>query len=76
MKTERSKITEEEAQNIRYMVLIEAADYFRDMTMFGGVANVLDEFAYRASWGLTIVPDEEEDVTSWEVHKNCLGRGS
>ena len=57
MAEQRTEIAEKEAQNIRSMALMEAAEFFRDSD--GVVAKVLDEFAYRASQGLDIVPEEE-----------------
>jgi hypothetical protein len=58
MAEQRTAIAEEKkVRNIRSLALMEAAEFFRDSD--GVVAKVLDEFAYRASQGLDIVPEEE-----------------
>jgi len=45
------------AENIRSLVLMEAADFFRESDTL--VANIITEMAARASQGLDIVSEDE-----------------
>lgn len=57
MAESRISLTDEEVRNIRALVLIEAAEFFRDSEEI--VARILEEFAFRASQGLDIVEHDE-----------------